>query len=504
MAKSSTKSAADVLHQLGAGELGGAATTINYTTQITTEKPDHTALATVYERCRYYARESSFLKVFLPLKRSVCNHGMRLVAVEDGKQEALEKWLIEDAPPLVDKFTDPKTNEVVQVESTTTNAESVSKWIEDAWNNFLLFDADIATWQDGLDGAVSLALERIQYTDTMGLEIVRYTHGLSKQQLEQLSKEMQKVFDKPTIILNPKNKMHFKVLKRSGRGEGLPVPSLFSIFRLLGEIESKQFGMNAMSFALRSVKRVHRMGYEIKSGQNTGKAISHTLFNTKRSTAMQNFWKNKQGFEDYGCNWDEKTEFPWPDPKYFDTLMWKSTDQRLYEWAGPIAQMMVAKGPMPYLSSLLKSTVGDDRAKFSAYAGSVISRGFGAPVPVRLEFSNEIFSESRLAAEMVKFGVQNGLLSWGTGTEACGYSKEVEQARKLVEAQDPDALEKMTPLYAAAQASTPALGETAGRMASANQAAAAIGKTPKTKGQSPASKAGHPAGTTNADNASGA
>lgn len=495
MARKRTSSNSDSLTQLAAGELGGPATTINYTTHIQQAKPDFTSLPSVYEQCRYFARESSFLKVFLPLKRSVCNHGMRLVAIEDGKQEQLDEWLLQDSAPLVDKFVDPQTQETVQVESTTSNAESVGKWIEDAWTNFLLLDADIATWQDGVDGAVSLGLERVQYTDTMGLEIVRYTHGLSRVQLEQLSKEMQKVFATPTIIINPKNKIHFKVLKRSGRGEGLPVPALFSVFRLLDEIESKQFGMNALSFALRQVKRVHRIGYEIKSGQNTGKAISHTLFNTKRSNLLQAHWKDKQGFEDYACNWDEKTEFPWPDSKYFDTIMWKSTDQRLYEWAGPIAQMMVSKGVMPYLSNLIKATVGADRARFGAYAASVVNRGFSPPVPTRLDFSDAIFSESRLAAEMVKFGVQNGLLSWDSGTAACGYSPEVEQTRKLAEAQDPDALEKFAPMYASAQGSTPALGETSGRLAAAS--AGAAGASPKAKGKAPGAKDGRQPGTPN-------
>lgn len=506
MAKASkSNERSEPLIQMAAGELGGAATTINFTQQIQKEKPNFDSIQTVYEQCRYFARESGFMKEYLRLKAALLNHGRRFVAVEAGKQAAVDKWMMEDAPPLVDNFVDQRTQETVTVESTSTNEEMVNQWVDHAANNFIMFAADIATWIDGVEGATSLQLERVQYTDTMGLEIVRYTHGLSVLQKQQLSKEMQAVFEKPVIILNPKNKIHFKTLKTSGRGEGLPVPQMFSAFRLLGEIESKQFGMNALSFALRSAKRVHRMGYEIKSGQNTGKAISHTLFNTKRANSMKPFWVDKQGFEEYFCNWDEKVEFPWPDPKLFDTLIFKSSNERLVEWGGPIAQMMVAKGVMPYLSNLIKSSVTDDRIKFGTYAGSVITRGFGCPAPVRLEFSNDIFSESRLAAEMVKFGGQNGWLSSSTGTEACGYSPEIEQAKKLLEANDPDAVKKFTPLYAAAQASTPALGETAGGLASAHQTAAPAGgvapagKSTKSKGKAPGAMDGRPPGTPNAD-----
>lgn len=494
MARQPKTTAADRQLVLAAGELGGATTTLNYTTHIATEKPDYTSLVSIYDRCRYFARESSFLKMFLPLKRSVYNYGLSIVAADPAQQDALEEWLDQDSEVLVDKFVDPSTQETVTVESTTTNREIVEKWIEDAWTNFILFDADIATWQDDVQGAVSLALERCQYTDTMGLEMVKYTHGLSRQQLQQLSKESQKIFEKPTIILNPKNKMHFKVLKRAARGEGLPVPNLFSAFRLFGEIESKEFGQHALAFGLRSVKRVHKIGHEIKNGQHAGKP--HHFYKTPRATAIKRNWVDLIGFEDYVCNFDETIEYWLPDPKLFDTVIWKGTNDRLTQWAGPIGQMLVAKGVMPYLSNVLKAVVADDREKFGRYAASVVSRAFGAPGPVRLSFSNAIFSESRLAAEMTKFAVQNGLVSWTTGTQEAGFSPEVEQNRKVTEADDDDAMKKFAPMYAAAQASMPALGETAGKMAEQRSSQPAQPGA-KPKGQAPGATPGRKPGSPN-------
>jgi hypothetical protein len=482
---------------LAAGELTGQAVTINYTLNKTTKKPDFTSLSSLYFQIRYWARESSFLKSFIPLKRSVYNYGLRLVAIDPKKQEAVDKWLDEDVAPIVDKFTDTQSNEEVTVESTSSNRERVEKWMEDAWTNFLLFDADIAMWMDKSPGAVSLTLERVIYTDTFGLELVSYTHGLSSQQLAQLSPDMQKIFDKPKVILNPKNGLYFKVLKRSALGDGLPVPSMYSVISLLDEIEGKEVGMNALGFACRSVKRVHRIGHEIKNGQHAGKN-SHFI-RAARARAVNNAWKDMQGFEDYSCNFDEEVEYPFPDAKLFDSKYFETSNQRLLQWAGPIAQMVVAKGVMPYLTNVLRASVTDDRRKFGTYAGSVISRGFGCPSPVRLEFSDSIFSESRLAAEMVKFGFQSGGLSSGTLTEQIGFNPVQEGARKLMEADDPDALKKLTPIWDAAHGSTPALGETAGLMASKSAAQApSMSNVPQSTGKTPGNTPGRKPGTPNA------
>ena len=485
---------------MAAGELGGANTTISYALNQQTRKPVYTSLPSVYEQVRFYARENSFLKMFLPLKRSVYNYGMRMVAIDPTKQEAVEKWLAEDAPPVVDKFTDTQTSQEITVESTSSNQELVEKWIEDAWSNFLMFDSDIAMWMDNAPGAVSLLPERVIYTDTFGLELVRYTHGLSSQQKSQLTPEIQKIFERPIVVLNPKDGLHFKTLKRSALGDGLPVPSMYAVLSLLDEIEGKEVGQNALAFACRSVKRVHRLGHEIKNGDHAGKP--HHFFKTVRGKAVNKAWVGTQGFEDYSCNFDEEVEYPYPDVKLFDQKYFAMSTGRLYEWAGPIAQMISSKGVMPYLSNLLRAVVSDDRKKFNTYASSVVSRAFSPPTPVRMEFSDAIFSESRLAAEMVKFGFQAGALSNGTLTEQVGFNPTVEGARKMVEADDTDAVKKFAPMYDAAHNAMPALGETSGQMAAKSAAAAAsaapsMGNVPTAKGKAAGNSDGRKPGSGN-------
>ena len=464
--------------------------TLVFETQARTEHPSD--LNTTFERARYYAKESSFLNRFLPLKRAVLNYGMKIKpAPAKGKKptpqevEKLNAWLDEPSSVTFEDYTDPATREVIGIEVNATNREMIAKFVNDIWNEFILLDNAVALWLDGQQYAAILPPEKCEFTDTLGVPILRYTHGLSQQEIALLPPEQQERFRKSVVIINPREGEHFKVLKRARAGDGFSWPNIYSIFRLLGEVESKEVGMNAMGYCFRKVTRHHKLGHEIKSGDRAGKPIH--FWNQQRSDAVKKLWVNVIGVDDFTSNFDHTVEFPWPNLEYFDELCWKGSNLRLNDWGGPLAAMLVAKGVMPYLAPALKAECLDDRRLVGEFLSQCVNLAYLPPVPITVGWSNLIFNDSRLQSELLKFAALQGWTSVRTGQEESGLNPEEEEERKLVESQDPEAKAKYGPLYDAPHGIFPGLGESTLTPAAS-----------ESTGADPGSKTGKPAGTQDA------
>lgn len=466
--------------------------TLKFETQSQIEKPLVTAtstpLAQIVLRCRLLAKESDFLSRFLPLKRDVYNYGFSLSpATVKGKkattddQEKLTEWLESDAGVKFDKITDQTTGEVFEPELLSTNKELLAKFAEDSWDEWNLLDNCTATWLEEQGFASITPIEKTEFVDTVGVPVLRFTHGLSQQDILKLPQEQQERFKtKSTILLNTQFKEHFKVLKRARVGDGYGLPRLYQIFRLLGEVESKQIGMSAMAFFMRNVTRLHRLGHEIKNGDRAGKPTH--FWKQDRAKEVMKVWKDAVGAYDRTVNFDHFVEFPWPDLKVFDELAFKGSNMRLIDWGGPIMMMLVAKGVMPYLTPLLRAMATADREKMGSFLAMVFNKAFSPPVPIKVTWSNTIFNESRLAAELLKFGAQQGWISATTGKEEAGFDALLEEDRKVQEADDADADKKFKPMWDSSHGIAPALGETIAPPAAA-------------KGAKPGSRAGNPPGT---------
>lgn len=480
------------MQQLAAGEL--TTSQLTYVTQIATEKPDSTNTQAVFTRCRYWARESSLLKMYMALRASVANFGFSIRAVEKKDQEKIEEWLKEELAPAVDTYK-VSGGETVEIESNSTIAEAAERFVRSCWKDKFTFSNVVASWSDGNPQPIVLNIENCIYTDTFGVELLQYTHGLSGDAVNALPDDLKKAFKKPTIYVNPKIAMHFKVWKPGAIGSGFSTPDIYSLFRLLGEIESKEFGQHALGFACRSVKRAHLLGHEIKAGVHAGKPIVDSMWNKKRSDALLRKWVNIVGFEDYTCNYDEDVKFWLPDPKLFDEIMWLGSDRRFSTWGGPLMQMFFAKGASPYLTNLLKAEVTEERRAFTSFLTTVLNKSFEPPAPIKVAWSNSIFAEARIAAEMLKFGKQYGVISSGTLTEEIGFSPEIERDRKLAEVDDPDARKLEMPSYDAAHNTSPALGDWEVANAAASAKAAGAGSA---RGQEAGKTPGRKPGTPNA------
>jgi hypothetical protein len=468
---------------------------LSYDLQQQLEKPLVTAtstpLNTIVLKCRLWAKESDFLSRYLLTKRSIYNFGFNIVPASlDGKKpktedkEKLLAWQEEEAAFKFDPIEDPQTKEPIEPEVLATNDELVRKFADDSWDEWNLLDNCTAMWLEDQGFANIIPVERCDYSDTLGVPLLRFTHGLSTLDIAKLPKDQQDRFRTHTsVMLNTKFKEHFKVLKRARLGDGYGLPRLYQIFRLLGEVESKQIGMNAMAFMMRTVVRLHRLGHEIKNGDRAGKPTH--FWKQEVHDATIKAWKDAVGVQERTVNFDHFVEYPWPDLKLFDELAFKGSDKRLMEWGGPIMLMLAAKGVMPYLSPMLRAQAADDRDKMGAFLAMVINKAFLPPVPVEVTWSNTVFNESRLAAELLKFGSQQGFLSATTAKEEAGFDPVAEEDLKVQEADDPDADKKFKPMWDSSHGIAPALGET-------------ITPPGGAKGANPGSRSGNRPGTQHA------
>jgi hypothetical protein len=460
--------------------------TLNYTTQVQIERP--TTAGSIFTRCRYWAKESLFLKSFLPLKRSIYNSGLQIVPADPKDLDRLNKWLIAPIAIGVDSVIDKATGETVQIEPTMTNQDRVGKFVEDTWDEFFVMESATAIWLDDFEYATIVPIESCEYDDTLGVEKLRYTHGLTQDQVAQLPTDLQTRFKAfPIIPVNPAKGEHFRVVKRARVGDGYGTPGLYSIFRLLGEVESKEVGMHAMAFFMRRATRQHKVGHKIDSGERAGR---NTHFWTqKRANAIKQSFENTIGPVDFTCNFDHEIVFPWPDPKTFDEVMCKGADHRLNMWAGPLAQMMVQGTVPPFLSQALESASTEDREKVGKFLEYVIFSAFKPPCPIKIEWSNLVFKEARLQSEMIKFGIQQGFISNATGAKFIGVDLGKESAQKQLEAADKNVVANTRPHWDTSHALAPSQGETAATLA--EKSAAAKGATGPAVGSTP----GNPPGT---------
>lgn len=465
--------------------------TISYVTQVATEQP--AAMAQCISEARRHAKESEYLSMFLPLKRSVLNFGCSLspgVDPQTGKSptsdsiDKLHQWLDSVSTVKFEPYIDPQTRIQIQPEQTQTNREMLNNLINYAWDEFILLDNTVAIWNDEQPNATITPMEKCNYQDTLGIPILKWTHGLSYQQIAMLPQDQQVRYKMPQILFDSALGDHFKVLKRAKVGDGFGWPRIYAIFRLMGEIESKEKGMHLMAFGMRRVTRWHKIGHAITNGDRSGKP--YWFWKKERDLAIHRDWDDKEGFSDWTSNFDHTIEYPWPNMDYFDDTAFKGSNMRLRKWSGPLGEMLVATQAMPYLTPLLKSQCMDDRDSFATFITPVINMAYKPPVPISIGWSNLIFNEARLQAELLKFGLQQGVASVTTFAEEIGLNPEVEKSNKLEEANNPDAAKVYKPLWDSSHGNAPALGETN------KPAAAAPGAA---KGQGVGTVPGNPPGT---------
>lgn len=479
--------------QLALAAVTGPSGALSYSRQSLKERPAVNDLNSIFTRCRTVATESSFLSIYLPLKQAFYNYGFSVALGPNAKgdDDALNKWLAEEFTTDAE-YTDPKTNTTVKLELNQTRSEAIAALVADVWREFLLFDNVVLQWFDGGSRApVTLALEACRYSDKLGLPVLYYTHGLSREEIALLPQDQQARFtEQPEVLLSPDEGEHFKVLKRGLAGSGFVVPKLYSLLRTLGEIDAKEAGCHGQAFNMRAATRHFKVGHEIKYN---APAATHAQARWSAVTdkRIRLEFKDRQGPHDFTSNFDTEISFPWPDAERFDEVIWKGTDRRCRNWGGPVAQMLISESVVEGGLNFLRAMANEDRAAVAALVRPAIAKVFSPPenLDLQLVWSDLIFNNPAQAAELLKFAAQSGMASWTTAARMIGLNPDREAALKLREADDPDKLKKYLPAFDMSHGTAPALGilELGGASASSTPAAG--------KGADPGKKNGRPTGS---------
>jgi hypothetical protein len=419
------------------------------------------AFVEIVQRARYYARNNAWMKTFLKLKVSVFNHGVRIKAASgtEEDQKKLDAWMAEDWTTPVDWMETLDTREKIMIESTQKNRDAVRKFIRDTWMEWFICDNCLGFWLDERKQATLMPPERSLYSNSMGLETIRYIHSLNYYQIRQLPEAQQKRFmATPNVYLNPLFGEHWKLLKRSIDGEGFEMPSMLPLFRVLGEEESKEMGLHELAWLMRNVTRHHKIGGEYKGFPESPDWPQFYRWTRERSDQIMGSWKDVIGSNDYVSGHDHEITYPWPEIKTFDKTLFEGSGLRLQRWGGPLATMTMATQLMPYLGQLLQAEATYEREEFIApFVEWCINHAMQPPVEIKVEFGNGIFLTHQLRNEMLKFSSLQGDVSAKSRLDALGLDATAEAYAKVEMAEDPEAKKKYMPMYDSAHGTSPAL-----------------------------------------------
>jgi hypothetical protein len=365
------------------------------------------------KRARYWFKYNAFIRTVILLRLVFFNFRMEVKAEESVGAAEVKKWF-------------------------QSNRRRCLRYARDAWMEWLKADNAIAVWRKGKNVINPLIVnaEDVEYSDPFGIEKIILTHGLTSETIDKMvgltpaEKAMLKLNSRITIQHGDRL-FEFEVLKRESIGRGLASPGMVSVFSAASQTESMEARDAVMSAAGRRVIEQHKIGHEIKSGLYAGR---NTHF-VKPADAkkVESALKGKLGFLPLVTNFDHEITYPALDTKQYDAKKYDGPLKRLSWWAMPLAQMILERALNPYLMDALKQQAEGEREWMEPHLVNVF-QAMGAPRGIKITWSNRCFKDARLAADLLKYGLQWGPLSQQTFMEEAGYDTETERDRKRVEA----------------------------------------------------------------------
>lgn len=379
--------------------------------------------------CREWIMDNPYIQTLINLKRTFYDYGFKIVSKDASGKEKLKEWL---------------NDRDVKI--------SLGNFRRELWNEFISFDNVALFWRDNSSVPVlCLDLLKCEYEDTFGLELLKYRHELTPEQIKRLPADMRERYERNAEIiigwekdpitqeLTSVPEEHFKVLKRVPVGNGFGMPRLLAVKLAISEWTSLEVGEAALAFATRLCMRQHLLGHDPR---NASQRDPRSFRWTKtRSDAITNALKGREGVFDFTTNFDHEIKYIYPDTKLFDARKWDSMTSRFSQWAGPLGWMIAQKGLSPFLMPMLRSEALDERDKVRPYIETVLNEAFSPPTEVVVKWSDKCFHEARIAADLLKFYTTAGAASITTGLKESGYDPEEEIENKRGELK----LEKETP-----------------------------------------------------------
>jgi hypothetical protein len=393
--------------------------------------------ADAFRKAAYYRRHW-FVDGVLALRQGFCNFGCTIKARRREDSAKLKEFM--EAQP--DDWT-----------------ESIHDYVDEVWHGWLTFGNVISFWRGRSTRPILLDLGTVTYSDRFGTAVLKVPHGLKSDEIDRLEgwskTEKDRLRKGPVIeIRSDDDDFHFKVGKSAKLGDGLGWPPIKGLFETLNFSQSLEVGDSVRAFGTRKVYEQHKMGHEIKAGQKAGDPAH--FFKKPKGDAWAKFIKGKTGYVSFSGNFDHEVTFPFMDPKSFAAARYESAVERMMWWSAPVGQMIQARGVTPYLMDLLRQQCLPAREKIGRHLAATLNEGFDFPVPVRVQWSNRCFRDTRLATELLKFGLQNGPFSQATYIEETGGDPDVERERKQEESKLPKV--QTLPLFDASHGSEPASG----------------------------------------------
>lgn len=391
-------------------------------------------LPDMFKQTREWAAVNWFVNTVLLLKGAFANYrpSLRCASQESAPRKKFDKWL---------ETRVSAHGETVEMQ--------VGDYLRGAVAEWFLNDNLISFWRKDGEFPYPLRPETVCYSDAFGLEKLKLRVDLTERQLLEQgvpAAQARRFGARGEVELSEEYGEHWLVARRGGRGYGLVVPRLHTIFRTLSQWESMEVGESMYAYAGRLVVRFHQLGFEVKSAQNALRQPDF-LWKKSRAEAIEKFFKARHGFVETTGQFDHKISHIWTDPKLYENKKWLTITDRLLVWAGPMGYLLMGKITNLPLMNLLRTEIEADRAVLKPHLEAVINEAFAPPGGACLRWDNRCFTDPRLAWDQVKTLAMMGPLSPQTALETSGYDPETEAGLKVEAADDKASEKKYLPLY---------------------------------------------------------
>lgn len=386
-----------------------------------------------FKRARSWQSENWFIRMVNSGNADFFNYGLRILPEDNNKKSRKE---------LVEHF---RKNPGVQRE--------ILRFIRTVWREWVLNQNVVSFWREKKRTCPFLLLgEQCKYTDAMGIPILFWRPDYTWQDMPKDNDVF--VFSGLTAV-QAKNRYYlgkeilvgekeeydenYEVLTTGYKGRGFSIPDIYSVFRVLSQTESMEVGESMLALLSRRVTLQHKLGFELK-GQNGGPNAAFqkdlSIWKKKRADAIIQYFNGRFGFVETTSNFDHDIKLHYVDPKLFDEKRWGTTIARMMWYGGPLAFMMMAKQPNPFLLNIYKTTAESQRGEVGPHLQYVLNQGCKLPMRIQLKWSNRCFYDPRLAWDMVSGLMKQGPLSLTTSLKQGDFDPDEELENKKTEAGD--------------------------------------------------------------------
>lgn len=373
-----------------------------------------------FKRCRALQESNPYVLLVLRMWLAFYHHGFEItpsVPLKKGDARRFKEWR-------------------------RLNRDKVALFAKQLWEEYLLLDNAPVWWdQPNKLEPVVLPPEECLYQDKLGLEILKYRHGLTQEQRDMLPAALQEKYKSDWVTYkHPEDS--FVVLKRARKGCGFGTPRMRTIFNAGATYDNLEVGEIVTSFFHRTVIRWHKLGMEPKSNSGPLPAnFKASKYTPTRAKAIDKEFKNAMGAREFIANWDHELGFVTGPTEYFKKEKWEAVTERFMVWAGPVGRLFMQQGINTDLMQMFQAEAEMERLPMRVALNQIIAENYQPPVPVTVNWSDTCFLEPAKVMEAMKWAVQQGPMSLRTFmVKQLGEDWLTEQENKKEEAELDDEL----------------------------------------------------------------